>query len=94
MRARIILLVASLFVLGCEGLPPFPKVEIKLVDAKNDKIHLYNLPQKRGDKAPYLGSTPASIPALNKNYCLAPSEYSKLEQYISAVEDVAERRCK
>lgn len=79
---------------ACDKLPPFPTVEVKLVDAKNDQIHRYNLPTKRGEKAPYLGSVPASFEAINKNFCLAPKEYSKLEQYISALEDLAERKCK
>jgi hypothetical protein len=92
MRALICLTAISL--IGCSGLPPFPSVEIKLVDTKHGKIHRYELPKRRGEDAKYLGSINLTFANLEKNFAIAPKEYSKLEQYISAVEDVAERRCK
>lgn len=86
--------ILSASLCACDNLPPFPTVEVKLVDAGNAKIHRYHLPKKRGEKAPYLGSVMAHLNVVNKNYCLAPSDYSKLEQYLSKVEDIATRRCK
>lgn len=79
---------------GCDQLPAFPTIEIKLVDAKHEKIHKYELPKRRGEKAPYIGSVEASFLALEKHFCMSPSNYSKLEDYISDVEDIANKRCK
>lgn len=79
---------------ACDQLPEFPTVETRLVDQKNAKIHRYHLPKQRGEKAPYLGSLPLTFGAINKSYCFAPSEYSKVEQYLSSLEDLARERCK
>jgi hypothetical protein len=87
------LVLITLGVSACDQLPPFPTVEVKLVDNRNGKIHRYNLPKERGVKAPYLGSVPASLGAVDKHYCYAAAEHSKLELYISKVEDIAQKRC-
>lgn len=88
------LALITFVVSGCDALPPFPTVEIKLVDNRNTKIHRYHLPKERGAKADFLGSIPLSTSAIEKHYCFAASEYSKIENYLSKVEDIAQKRCK
>lgn len=95
MKKKSSLLVAICFLgSGCGALPPFPTVEVKLVDATHAKIHKYHLPKQRGEKAPFIGSVEAKFNELEKHLCMSPSNYSKLEEYLSKVEDIAERKCK
>lgn len=79
---------------ACSELPDFPSVETKLVDNRNARLHRYELPKQRGQPATFLGSIPLATPAIEKHYCFAPREYVKLEEYLSAVEDVARQRCR
>lgn len=95
MNKKLLTLAAITFaVTSCASLPPVPYVEIGLVDFANGKHHVYQLPQKRGVNAKLVRSETLDLRNLNKRYTLEPKYYSALEQYISAVEDVAEQRCK
>jgi hypothetical protein len=94
MRRLATLAIMINFLIGCSQLPPFPTVEVKIVDVKNGKIHRYELPKKQGDEPKYLGSIPYSSNAINKHVCMAPAEYSKLEEYLVKLEDALTEKCK
>lgn len=95
MKLKLLIAAATCFLgSACSELPDFPTVETKLVDNRNAKLHRYNLPKQRGESAEFLGSIALSTGAIEKHYCFAAREYVKVEQYISAVEDLARRRCR
>lgn len=93
MRAVICLLGTS-FLVACAGAPPVPDIEVKLIDAKNEKVHYYLVPKARGEKAKYLRSERLSLLGLNKNFALDAKNYSILEGYMSELEDWAEAHCR
>ena len=93
-KRLLTLALICLSVSACSELPEFPSVETKLVDNRNAKLHRYELPKERGQSATFLGSVTLDTRAIEKHYCFAAREYVKVEQYISAVEDVARRRCR
>lgn len=71
-----------------------PDIEIKLVDQTNGKVHYYLIPKQQGEEAKHLRSVPLTFTNLKKNFCIEPKEYSKLEVYLSAVDDAAKEHCK
>jgi hypothetical protein len=92
---RLLTLATICFaVSACDQLPEFPSVKTDLVDARNGKIHRYELPKARGKGPTQLGSRPLDPTSIDKSFCFAPREYAKIENYISAVEDIAQQRCR
>lgn len=95
MSKRLLTLALITFaVSACAGFPPMPDIEVKLIDERNSKAHIYQVPKQSGQRAPYLRSEPLTLQSLNKNYCIAPRQYSIFEEYMSKVEDHARDKCK
>ncbi len=88
------LALTTFVVSGCAGGPKMPDIEVGLVDAKNQKHHIYQVPKQQGQNAPHLRSEALTLNGLNKNYTLRPSQYSIFEKYLSEVEDWAKEHCK
>lgn len=70
-----------------------PDIEVKLVDQKNAKVHVYLVPKQPGQAAQFLRSEPLTFTSLNKNFAIDPKNYSTLEEYISQVEQYAKEKC-
>lgn len=90
----LVAIILSGSLIGCDDLPPFPTVKINLVDTKHGKLHRYELPKERGVDAPYLGADNLTYQRINKHYTMAPEEWSKLEGYISRLEDTIRKKCR
>lgn len=79
---------------ACNGFPPMPDIEVKLIDSRHDKVHVYLVPKQQGQNAIHVRSEPLMLLTLDKNFCIDTKNYSLLEQYVAAVESYAKERCK
>jgi hypothetical protein len=80
--------------IACAGAPPMPEIEVKLIDVKHSKVHVYRVPKAKGKKAPLLRSEALDLRKLDRNFAIDPRNYSITEGYLSSVEDWAEQHCR
>jgi hypothetical protein len=97
--SKKLLIMAATFLsatsfIACNQLPQFPTVEAKLVDNAHAKLHRYNLPKERGQNPEFLGSIALDTSSIEKHYCFSARGISNIQNYISAVEDIARQRCR
>jgi len=101
-RLKTLLIIGSLLLTACPGVPPKPEVEIGVLDVPAQEIIVGHASAKNFDRSALVNygyihhqmTVRKPIMEYDKAVCARPPEWVKIRDYIDALERFIEMQCK